>query len=271
MPEGHLLHRFAREQSADLAGEALAVSSPQGRFDPTPVDGRVLERAEAHGKHLLYRFGASPSSGAADAPTVHVHLGMRGLFLRHPDPSAPPRPSARLRLTGTRAAYDLIAPTRCEVLNPAQTDALLAGLGPDPLQSDAGSPAVEDEAVRRVRATRAAVGAALLDQAVWAGLGNAWRAELLYLARIDPALPAAALEEEQARRLWREACRLMELGAQHGLVVSDPDAPDERWVYKRETCRGCGAPVRAWQLGGRTSYACTAEQAAVPRDAVRQK
>ena len=46
----------------------------------------------------------------------------------------------------------------------------------------------------------------------------------------------------------------------YGQVVSDPQAPDERWVYKRETCRGCGAPVVQEQVGGRTSYRCSAEQ-----------
>lgn len=247
MPEGHLLHRFAWEQTADLAGEELTVSSPQGRFDPAPVDGRRLDTVEAYGKQLLYRF---------DGPTVRVHLGMRGIFLRYDDPAAEPRKGARMRLAGSRAAYDLIAPSRCEVLDDATVAALLAGLGPDPLRPDAR----DDDAVRRLRAYRGAIGAALLDQAVWAGIGNAWRAELLYLARLDPRRAAKELDEESARELWQLTRRLLALGRDAGQVVSDPAAPNERWVYKRATCRGCGAPVREWPLGGRAAYACEAEQ-----------
>lgn len=244
MPEGHLLHRHAREHTAALAGQPLAVTSPQGRLDTTALDGRVLERVEAHGKHLLDRF----EGGLA----VHVHLGMRGLFLRYDDPAVPPRGGTRLRLAGT-VAVDLIAPTTCEVLDDAGVARLFGRLGPDPLRGDAD----EDEAVRRLAASRLPVGAAVLDQAVWSGVGNAWRAELLYLERLAPS---GRVDEEQARALWRRTAALMLLGRDAGQVVSDPDAPDERWVYKRATCRGCGAPVVQEQVGGRTSYRCSAEQ-----------
>ncbi|MDP9435731.1 MAG: hypothetical protein M3P93_11285, partial [Actinomycetota bacterium] len=123
---------------------------------------------EAHGKHLLDRF----EGGLA----VHVHLGMRGLFLSYPDPAVPPHGGVRLRLAGT-SAVDLIAPTTCEVLDDAGVARLFAKLGPDPLRPDAD----EDEAVRRLRVSRLPVAAAVVDQAIWSGVGNAWRAELLYL------------------------------------------------------------------------------------------
>lgn len=248
MPEGHLLHRAAREHTEALGGRAVAVSSPQGRLDTAALDGRVLERVEAHGKHLFDRF----EGGLA----VHVHLGMRGLFLRYDDPAAPPRGGTRLRLAGP-VAFDLIAPTTCEVLDDAGVARVMARLGPDPLRDDAD----EHEAVRRLRAARAPVAAAVVDQAVWSGVGNAWRAELLYLARLRPTTPAGDLTDDQARALWRRTAELMAVGRDAGQVVSDPAAPDERWVYKRDTCRGCGAPVRTEQVGGRTSYACSEEQA----------
>jgi endonuclease-8 len=161
-----------------------------------------------------------------------------------------------LRLAGSRAAWDLIAPTTCELLDPAGRAAVVARLGPDPLRPDAD----EDDAVRRLRAARGPVAAAVVDQAVWAGVGNAWRAELLWLERLPPTLPASSLSEDRARALWRRTAELMAVGRDAGQVVSDPSAPDERWVYKRETCRSCGAPVRVEQVGGRTSYSCPVEQ-----------
>ena len=247
MPEGHLLHRTAGELTDDLAGSVLSASSPQGRLEVGDLDGRGLRLAEAYGKHLFVHL--------EQAPSVHVHLGMRGLFLRYPDPTAPSRKGVRLRLSGP-VAWDLIAPTTCELLDDVGVRRVVAALGPDPLRSDA----TPDEAVRRLLAARRPVAAALVDQSVWAGVGNAWRAELLFLARIDPATPATALSAEQARALWDRAVQLMAVGRDAGQVVSDPAAPDERWVYKRETCRSCGAAVRTTQIGGRTSYACPIEQ-----------
>ncbi len=247
MPEGHLLHRYAGQMRDELVGRAVRAGSPQGRLDTAPLDGRVLTDVQAWGKHLLQRF--------EDGPTVHVHLGMRGVYLRYEDPAEPPRPGTRLRLAGA-TAWDLIAPTTCELLDDSGVARVTARLGPDPLRPDAD----EDEAVRRLLAAGGAVAVAMVDQAVWAGVGNAWRAELLWLERLDPRTPVRELGDDGARALWRRTAEHLALGRDAGQVVSDPTAPDERWVYKRETCRSCGAPVRVEALGGRTSYACPVEQ-----------
>lgn len=245
MPEGHLVHRYAREHTDLLGGRVVSASSPQGRLDVSGLDGRRLAGVEGLGKHLLYHLEG--------APAVHVHLGMRGIFLRYDDPTTPPRPATRLRLATADAAVDLIAPMVCEPLDASRLDGLRSSLGPDPLRPDAD----RDDAVRRLVRHRSTVGAAILDQAVWSGLGNAWRAELLYLARTSPR---ARVDEQGAGRLWDLAVRHLALGRDAGQVVSDPAAPDERWVYKRTTCRGCGAPVVTGSVGGRTTYACPEEQ-----------
>jgi formamidopyrimidine-DNA glycosylase len=246
MPEGHLLHRHARQQNQALAGHRVRATSPQGRFDARPYDGRVLTNVEALGKHLLYWIEG--------APAIHVHLGMRGIFLRYDRPETAPRGGTRLRLATDDVVFDLIAPARCEALSEPAVAALRAGLGPDPLRADAD----RDEAVRRMAAARGPVGAAVLDQAVWAGIGNAWRAELLFLAGLDPN--ARDIGAEAAGRLWDAAVRYLALGRDAGQVVSDPQAPDERWVYKRDYCRRCGAAVLTWPLASRMAYACPVDQ-----------
>ncbi|MFI7033754.1 DNA-formamidopyrimidine glycosylase family protein [Microbispora rosea] len=291
MPEGHLVHRYADEQHEALAGRVVRAASPQGRFDARPYDGRVVEGVEALGKHLLYWLEG--------APPIHVHLGMRGLFLQYDDPAAEPRKGTRLRLATGEAAFDLIAPARCEPMDERAVAALRAATGPDPLRPDlrpdplrpdaASATAldpnrdtvsatardtvwdtvggqvwgtvrdtVREEAVRRLLAARTAVGAAVLDQSVWSGIGNAWRAELLFLTGLDPG--ARDIGAEAAGRLWDTAVHYLALGRDAGQVVSDPGAPDERWVYKRERCRRCGAAVRTWTLASRTAYACPADQ-----------
>jgi endonuclease VIII len=245
MPEGHLVHRHAREQHQALAGRSVTASSPQGRLDAGPFDGRLVLGVEAIGKHLLYHLDA--------APAVHVHLGMRGLFLRHDDPTVPPRKGTRLRLATEDVAFDLIAPIVCEPLDGEGQERLRASLGPDPLRGDAE----RGDAVRRLITAAGPVGAAVLDQSVWSGIGNAWRAELLFLAGVDPA---HRVDDDTAGALWDLAVRHLALGRDAGQVVSDPAAPDERWVYKRETCRRCGAAVISGRLGGRTTYVCPVEQ-----------
>jgi formamidopyrimidine-DNA glycosylase len=71
MPEGHLIHAYARRQRRELGGSAVGVSSPQGRFarEAGLLDGRTLASVEAYGKHLIYDLGR----------LLHVHLGMAGV------------------------------------------------------------------------------------------------------------------------------------------------------------------------------------------------
>jgi endonuclease VIII len=261
MPEGHLYHRLARDLG-ELASQALAASSPQGRFaeGAARIDGTRLEVAEAYGKQLLMRF--------AGGRTVHVHLGMCGKLLGVADPSRPPRPQVRLRLAGADAAWDLIAPATCELLDHAGVAGLLARLGPDPLREDADP----ERAWTSLRAAPGALGAALLDQAVIAGIGNVFRAEALFACGQHPSRPAASLTRAEFDRLWATVCAMMGRAVDDGRIVTvDPPAgrsrteiPEDeaRYVYKQACCRRCGAPVVSWILGGRTAYACPVDQPA---------
>ena len=249
MPEGHSVHRYARLIAADLAGAPVRVSSPQGRFasEAALVDGAVVQSVDAYGKHLLVDLAGGAS--------VHVHLGLRGLWLRYPHVAGAaeaPRKGVRLRLDGPDAAWDLIAPSGCELLDADGRARVLAPLGPDPLRPDAVG------AVDRLRGFPGPVGAALLDQSVWAGVGNAFRAELLFLHGTAPTLPAAEVRDPEA--LWELTRSEMEHGVASGHVSTVDHETDAKWVYKNEHCRRCGAAVETAKVGGRTSYRCPAEQ-----------
>ncbi|MDP9407229.1 MAG: hypothetical protein M3P95_04990 [Actinomycetota bacterium] len=260
MPEGHTLHRYAGLLRPDLMGERIAASSPQGRFstEAAQLDGGRVVAVEAYGKNLL--VDAEPQAG--DEPlSVHVHLGLRGLFLRYDDPGASPRPGTRLRVASRRAAYDLIAPSRCMLLDGAGRAAVLAKLGPDPLRPESDG----SEAVRRLTSARGSVAEALLDQGVLAGVGNVYRAEVLYLHRLDPRLPARDVPQTTYEGLWETLRSVMARGVRVGHIltadVADDTTPEEgRYVYKRAVCLGCGGPVRAWDVASRTVYACEREQ-----------
>jgi endonuclease VIII len=260
VPEGHILHRLAGEQH-ELVGSPLAVSSPQGRFaaGASQLDGRVLEGVEAVGKHLLHRFGDD---------ALHTHLGMRGVWYRSAPPSPEPRPSVRVRLASPAVAWDLIAPTTCEVLDAAGVGALRARLGPDPLRDDAD----REQFVAALTGDRRSLGVALLDQAVLAGVGNVFRAEALFACRLHPARSSSSVSPDEARALWQTLTAMMRRGVEDGRIITVDvpaghdrlEVPEEvsRRVYKRDRCAECGAEVVTRELGGRTAYVCPVQQPA---------
>jgi endonuclease-8 len=262
MPEGHTIHRLARDL-AELQGPPLQASSPQGRFaaGAAQIDGAALTATDAFGKHLLLEMGSDDAGSARQ--TVHVHLGMQGKWFRYADPSRPALKQVRLRLASPEVAWDLIAPSTCEVLDDAGVRQLTSTLGPDPLRPDADVEAALAALAREPRP----IGAVLLDQAVLAGVGNVFRNEALHAVGVHPAQPSRSLSPVQLRRLWSVLQAMMRTAVEDGRIVT-VDAPDRlavpeseaRRVYKQEHCRDCGSPVTVSTVGGRTAYVCPAEQ-----------
>jgi endonuclease-8 len=268
VPEGHTLHRLATSISDAFAGSAVRVSSPQGRFSDSAalLDGRVLERGEAYGKHLFVDF--------AGDRLVHVHLGLYGRFDVHTGVVDVPDPVGQVRLRlvradGSRRAYaDLRGATACELFVPGQRDQLLDRLGPDPLRPDADP----GRAWQRIRRSRAPIAGLLMDQAVVAGIGNVYRAELLYRHRLDPFRPGSSLRESRWQQMWDDLVALMADGVRTGLIdtVRAEHLDDEEtrpatgrrghsYVYRRagDPCRVCGTRVRTQELAGRNLYWCS--------------
>lgn len=264
MPEGHTIHRYARIHRGLLLDRRVAAWSPQGRFaeGAAIIDGTTCVGVDAHGKHLFYRFDAN--GGAPNEPILHVHLGLFGRFRRYGEDPRPPTAGTRLVLTTGAAHLQLAGPTACELLTPGELDDVRARLGPDPLRDDDPAPAL-DALSRR----RAAIGQLLLDQSVIAGIGNVYRAELLFLLGVHPDRPARDVDAGTLRELWRVARRLLRDGERRGRIITvqpqDRSRPpsrlrrDERlYVYRRTglACRRCGTPVTSWELGARPIYAC---------------
>ena len=267
MPEGHTLHRLATSLSDAFAGHRVRVGSPQGRFAESAalLDGSVLEGAEAYGKHLFVGF--------AGDRLVHVHLGLYGRFDVHTGAAGVPDPVGQVRLRIVRldddhghAYADLRGATACELFVPGQREELLARLGPDPLRVDADP----DPAWQRIRRSRAPIAGLLMDQSVVAGIGNVYRAELLFRHRVDPFRPGTSLREGRWQAMWEDLVVLMNDGVRSGRIDTvRPEHLTDRpghvgarrghsYVYRRagEPCRVCGTRVRAKELVGRTVYWC---------------
>ena len=253
MPEGHTIHRLARDQQ-ELVGRRVRATSPQGRFaeGAAAVDGGTITAIEAVGKHLLTSFDDG------DRGTVHVHLGMQGKTFRfQPTDGRPPLKQVRLRLHETEhdLAWDLIAPSTCELLDHASVDRLRASLGPDPLDPHGFD---HERAVANLRQAGATpIGAALIDQARIAGVGNVFRAEALLRAHLHPATPSHDLTDDDVDRLLGHLATMMKQ------AVDDAEIKP-KLVYKQDTCLQCrtGTSVSTATIGGRTAYVCPRCQAA---------
>lgn len=257
MPEGHTIHRLARDQRRDLVGRPVRASSPQGRFGAGAevLDGATPTRIEAFGKHLFHHYDSGDS--------LHVHLGLIGKFDRCSTPPPEPVGEVRLRLEGSDHTWDLRGPMICALVGPDQVDAVIGKLGPDPLRRDA-SPA---RFVDRVRRSPKPIAALLLDQTVVAGIGNVFRAEMLFLAGIDPETPGRSLCEEQVAELWTLARELLRAGVRRNRIVTvrpdELDGPVSRvtraeatYVYHREICRRCGSTIQQLEIAGRRIDRC---------------
>jgi endonuclease-8 len=266
MPEGHTLHRLATAVREHFGGRTVSVTSPQGRFAESArlVDGTELVGSQSWGKHLFVEF--------AQERFVHVHLGLYGKFDLHDGPPPPPVGQVRLRLVAgaPRPSYgDLRGATACDLLTVAQRDAIVDRLGPDPLRPDA-DPA---RAWARVRGSRGPIGALLMDQAVLAGVGNVYRAEVLFRHRLHPLRPGNTLRRGQFLSLWEDLVVLMHDGVRTGRIDTvhvdhTPEAMGraprmdahggEVYVYRRagQRCYVCGSTVRTEVLAGRNLFWC---------------
>lgn len=269
MPEGHTLHRLALDLADAFAGRPVRVASPQGRFaaEAAQLDGQVLEGAEAWGKQLFVEFPGERF--------VHIHLGLIGkLSLLAYDAGAgqqppPPIGQVRLRLVGEDTVADLRGATACDLWTRAQVDACIAKLGPDPLREDADPL----RAWARIGRSSRSIASLLMDQTVLAGVGNVYRAELLFRHRVDPFRRGDSLQRRQWLAMWEDLVALMREGVARNRIDTvrlehtpeamgrEPRVDDhggEVYVYRRtgQPCHVCGAVVRTAELEGRNLFWC---------------
>jgi endonuclease VIII len=239
MPEGDALHRAAR-RIRPLVGERLEVETPHPRAAATGVaeqlNGRRLEEVEAVGKNLVLRFEGGL--------VLRNHLRMKGRWtLRERGQEGRGRPWLVLR-GGTREAV-LWGGSVLELNARA-----VGKLGPDILSD----PPEFDRMLGRLRGEdqRRAVGDALLDQRLVAGIGNVWKAESLWRARVSPWRPLADLTDEELRGVLAEAARLMRSSVEGGR--------SKRAVYRAagRPCPRCQTPVASRGQGdaNRMAYWC---------------
>lgn len=327
MPEGHSVHRIARQFARNFVGKRIRLSSPQGRFvdGAAMLDGHTMTDARAIGKQMFLEFdnglwlrvhlglygawdfagdiqangtdaairnrrrrSVSPSAGAvtldlAGEDSLQSIGAPRQTRLRMAEDEKetvgavgfPPEPigQVRVRLLADDVVADLRGPTACVVLDLAEVQVAMDRLGPDPMLDD--SSAAEDRFALVVRKKPTPIGRLLMDQLVVSGIGNVYRAELLFRAGLNPHAPGKSLSDEQARALWRDWAHLLKIGVATGQMLTRDGLDDKahgralrrrvdrHWVYKREglPCRVCGTHIALEEMAARKLYWCPKCQA----------
>jgi endonuclease VIII len=257
MPEGHTIHRLAQDLNRVFTKVPVRVSSPQGRFEGAELlDGKAFLRAQAIGKHLFLKFKTA---------RVHIHLGLFGKFKPQKLMSAP-RPSVRLRIESDAHVWDLTGPTKCARIDADEFAALQNRLGADPLSS-APRPA---HTWTKVSTSKRSIAALLLDQSIIAGIGNVYRAELLFLVGVHPETPGRSLTKNKFDTLWKLSRKLLAGGVKANRIVTvmgaGSRAPKREalYVYKQRFCRVCRIPVVQGVNATRTIFHCPQCQPKAP-------
>lgn len=314
MPEGHSVHRIARQFNQNFLGTSPEVTSPQGRFTEGAkiISGLEMTDSRAVGKQMFLEFagehwlrvhlgiyGAWDFSGdIAIHPSIQIHAkssldatvdeeaedsltsigAPRKTRFRMAEEDKevavaanfPPEPvgQVRVRLLNNLVCADLRGPTVCEVITVAEKQAVLDRLGPDPAND--ASEEEKERFIKRAKSKKVAIAAVLMDQSVIAGIGNVYRAEMLFRAGLNPHTPANLLSRDIYEELWHDWVHLLDIGIRVGQMITIDNLNNEmyqkalierderHWVYKLEgtPCKKCGTNIILEELAKRKLYWC---------------
>jgi endonuclease-8 len=260
VPEGHTVQRTANDFNRLFKGSTLEIVSPQGRFsgEAKLISGFQLKLARAIGKQLFLEF----SNGL----TLRIHLGIYGkwAFKAYDEELPEPFGQVRARFIGVDHFADLRGPTVCEVIDKAAVKAIENRLGPDPLNANPKG-RESNRFIERVQRSKTPIGLLLMNQEVISGIGNVYRAEILFRAGISPHRPGNELSVEQINAIWEDSVDLMKVGVATGFMITrdelrkkKPTKAERNFVYKREglPCRACGTNISIEIMATRKLYWC---------------
>lgn len=251
MPEGDSIFRAARALQQALAGRTVtrfeSVFPRLTRVDADcPMPGRTIDRVEARGKHLLIWFSGDL--------VLRTHMRMHGSWHIYRPGERWQRPRADMRIIIGTAEFEAVAfnvPV-AELTNgrALERDPAVRELGPDILADVFDAAAI----VGRIRhAPDIEIANALLDQRVVSGIGNIFKSEALFAARVHPFARANDLSDADIERVVAAARKLMRASARS-------ERPGGWWVYGRagRPCRRCGSPLSRRKQGdaARSTYWC---------------
>jgi endonuclease-8 len=270
MPEGDTIFRAARMLHRALAGHVVtrfeSVLPRLARVqEDAPITGRTVDRVDSVGKHLLMHFSGDL--------VLRTHMRMSGSWHIYRPGEKWQRPSIDMRIILATEHFVAVAfnvpVAEFETTHTLQRDEAIGTIGPDLLSSSFDP----EDALQRLRAHDAGdIAETLLNQRAMSGIGNVFKSEVLFAARIHPFTRVPDLADEQLRRIIQIAVRLLHAnvtdtsgdgiktysGLRRTTGRINPD--DRLWVYSRggQPCRKCGTPIAYVKSGpyARGTYWC---------------
>lgn len=256
MVEGHHLHRLVHSFNKSLKGKRFRALSPNGKFidGATAIDGKLVQKLDAIGKNLFAFFEGDH--------VIHVHFGMSGRWALF-DYADAPEPTVNTRLRLESKEHDIVTHLSAMIVqlgNHQLFDDKKKLLGEDPLREDADP----ERLWPRIQKSKKVIGRLLMDQTLFAGVGNIYRAEILFKAGVHPNRLASVLSREEFDRIWEHSVDLLQRGFQTGSILTvDKDEAIRlgtpglrRYIYNQSKCGRCKTPVNSWVVDTRTCYAC---------------
>ena len=270
MPEGDTIFRSARTLKAALAGRTITgfrtVLAHLARLhDDRPLTGRTVDDVVSRGKHILMYFSGDL--------ILRTHMRMHGTWHLYRPGERWKQPGRDMRLVIATDAFEAVAfrvpVAEFRTADTLERDEVIQALGPD-LLDDAPD---LDEAVARMRALgQAPLGEALLNQRAVAGIGNVFKSEVCFVARLSPATPVCEIDEASLRRVLEIARQQLRANVPDAAVSSlmmwrggrrttrSANPAQALWVYGRGglPCRRCAAPIAVFAQGidARLTYWC---------------
>lgn len=198
--------------------------------------------------------------------TLRIHLGIYGKwsFVDLGDSIPEPVGQVRARFQNQTSMADLRGPTVCEVITQQEVRMVENRLGPDPLNPDRNGLEAR-KFIERVRSSKTSIGQLLMNQEVISGIGNVYRAELLFRAQVNPYVAGESLSEEQLSAIWRDSVDLLKVGVAKGVMITrdelrnkNPKKSERNFVYKREgqPCLVCQQEIAIDLMATRKLYFC---------------
>ena len=263
MPEGDTIYRTAVVLRRVLAGKVVTgfeITAPKvtAAARDEVIVGSVVEAIESNGKHLFITFGTPRRV------VLHTHMKMSGSWhvYRPEERWWEPQSEARVVIRTETAVAPCFHPPVVELMTEKELGLhrVVSNLGPDIIRDEFDMA----EAVRRIRTNEDRdIATALLDQRAVSGIGNVFKVEALFLARISPWSRVADLDDETLRAILDHARKLIRLNRDGGerRTRFSLDASDRMWVDERSglACHVCGTMVESgWHPGDdvRKSWFC---------------
>lgn len=257
MVEGHSVHRVAADQRKLFVGKKFKAWSPNKRFQDEAklISNKKYEKIVPIGKNLFAFFEGGH--------VMHVHFGMSGrwsIFTKNKNPP-PPKSTTRLILESKDGLVSHLSAMTVRLGDHTFFEEKKRKLGEDPLSEN---PDVDDLFLR-VSKSKKTISKLLMDQGFFAGVGNIYRAEILFVSKTNPSLKGVNMTREQFDRVWNASVSLMQSGFQTGRISSMTqkeakklgDPYRRRYVYNQSKCLICKGRIQSFSESSRTVWFCS--------------